>query len=105
MVATNTKFTSEAIHYASCAGLELLSWEYPEGRDLHELISAAKLYPVTALTTLSRNEKMALLKNNLVLCAQVPHNKKILAHIGIHGQRADTILEEAGALCMSGKDI
>lgn len=105
MVVTNTKFTSEAIRFASCAGLELLSWEYPEGRDLHELISTAKLYPVTALTSLSKNEKMALLKNKLVLCSQVPHNRKVLAHIGIHGQRADTVLEEAGALCMPGKDI
>jgi hypothetical protein len=57
MVITNTKFTDVAIRYASCVGLELLSWEYPEKNNLHDRIHMAQLYPITALTTLSHGKK------------------------------------------------
>lgn len=105
LVVTNTKFTEVAIDYARCAGLELLSWEYPEGRDLHERIDAAKLYPVTALTTLSRAEKVALLSQKKVLCSALPHETRVLGSVGVKGKRADAVLEEVGALCIPGKDI
>jgi hypothetical protein len=105
LVVTNTKFTSIAKQYAQCAGLELLSWEYPEGKDLHERIDMAKLYPITALTTLSRSEKMALLSQKKVLCTELPHNTQSLGKAGITGRRADAVLEEVGALCIPGKDI
>ena len=105
LVVTNTKFTAIATKYAACAGLELLGWDYPEGRDLHERIDMAKLYPVTALTTLSKGEKTALLNKKVVLCHDISRNSQTLASIGIHGKRADSILEEVGALCIPGKDI
>jgi len=105
LVVTNTKFTSVAIQYASCVGLELLSWDYPEGRDLHQRIDDAKLYPITALTSLSKNEKMALLSQKRVLCNQLSLDTRALSNAGIRGRRADTILEEVGALCIPGKDI
>jgi hypothetical protein len=54
MLITNTKFTDRAVEYAECNLLELLSWDYPQGNTLHDRIEAAKLYPVTALTSLSR---------------------------------------------------
>jgi hypothetical protein len=65
----------------------------------------AKLYPITALTTLTKTEKTALLQKKMVLCSQLPRDMKALAHIGVRGQRAQAVIEEAGALCMSGKDI
>ncbi len=105
LVVTNTKFTSKAIQYASCAGLELLGWDYPEGRDLHVRIDVAKLYPVTALTTLNKNEKMALLNKKMVLCSDLAQNSRALSTAGVHGKRAELILEEVGALCIPGKDI
>lgn len=57
LVVTNTKFTSKAVQYAQCAGLELLGWDYPQGNTLHDRIDRARLYPVTALTGLSGREK------------------------------------------------
>ena len=105
LVITNTKFTDIAIQYASCAGLELLGWDYPEGNDLHKRIDMAKLYPITALSTLGRGEKAALLAKRVVLCRDVYQGAHVLSSVGIHGKRAEGILEEAGALCISGKDI
>lgn len=99
LLVTNTKFTSHASHYASCAGLELLSWEQPAGRTLHDRIDAAGLYPVTALTTLSRREKILLLEKRIVLCSELISNTRALAEAGVTGVKATAVLEEAGALC------
>ncbi|HWB33851.1 MAG TPA: ATP cone domain-containing protein [Candidatus Paceibacterota bacterium] len=105
LVVTNTKFTDKAIQYSQCAGLELLSWDYPQGHTLHERIDRAGLYPITALTTLSHSEKMALLSERMVLCKTVPDNTDALARSGITGPRADQVLEEVGALCVPGVGI
>lgn len=105
LVVTNTKFTELAVQYSTCVGLELLSWDYPAGKDLHERIDMAKIYPITALTTLSRSEKMALLSQKKVLCTALAHDTRALASAGVRGKRADAVLEEVGALCIPGKDI
>lgn len=100
LVVTNTKFTSKAIQYSECAGLELLSWDYPHQRTLHDRIEKAGLYPVTALTTLSGREKTALLSDRVVLCKSLPDETRALARAGVTGKRADIVLEEVGALCV-----
>lgn len=99
LVVTNTKFTSKAIEYSSCAGLELLGWDYPHGKTLHDRIDEAMLYPVTALTSLSQREKTALLSDRVVLCRALPEETRALAKAGVTGRRADMVLEEVGALC------
>jgi hypothetical protein len=101
MLITNTKFTDVAVQYAECQMLELLSWDYPQGATLHERIERARLYPITAITSLSRREKTALLEAKMVLCSQLIAKTDILDTIGISGHKATVILEEAGALCSS----
>jgi hypothetical protein len=105
LVVTNTKFTDKALQYAQCQGLEVLGWDNPTGHTLHERIEARALYPITALTTLSPREKMALLNNKIVLCSSVPRNTNMLREIGIDTRRAQEVLEEVGALCIPEKDI
>lgn len=105
MVVTNTKFTTPALQYSSCRGLELLGWEYPQHNNLHDRIDAAKLYPVTALTTLSKKEKMNLLSQRLVLCNALSDDTRALATAGITGKKADQVLEEVGSLCIPGTDV
>lgn len=105
LVVTNTKFTSKAIEYSSCRGLELLGWDYPQGNSLEQRIDKVGLYPVTALTTLSKSEKMALLSQQVVLCKALPQKQELLHSAGVSGARADTTLEEVGALCVPGKGV
>jgi hypothetical protein len=99
MVVTNTKFTGKAAQYSNCRGLELLAWDDPRGGNLHDRIENAKLYPITALTTLGRREKMALLAQRLVLCSDLPKETRALATAGVTGRRADEVLEEVASLC------
>ncbi|OGC85138.1 hypothetical protein A3F55_01810 [Candidatus Adlerbacteria bacterium RIFCSPHIGHO2_12_FULL_53_18] len=105
MVVTNTKFTDKAVEYSSCKGLELLGWDYPQGATLHDRIDKARLYPVTALTMLSRSEKTALLSQQMVLCNALPGKPSALTRAGITGKKADRVLEEVGALCVPGKGV
>lgn len=99
MVATNTKFTDMAIRYAQCAGLTLLSWDYPSTHSLQERIEASGLYPVTALTTLTNREKLALLSQKAVLCNGLLRRPEVLVPLGIPRARHERLVAEVGALC------
>jgi hypothetical protein len=105
LVVTNTKFTDKALQYAQCQGLEVLGWDNPSGKTLHERIEKNSLYPVTALTTLTAREKMALLSKKVVLCRSLPNEGSALREAGVVGHHADAVYEEVGALCMPQKDI
>lgn len=105
MVVTNTKFTTMAIQYASCEGLELISWGYPHGHNLHTRIEATKLYPITALTTLSKHQKIALLTQKIVLCSELSGHTDDLLAAGVPTKRVEQVLHEAALLCASGKEL
>lgn len=105
MVVTNTKFTTMSIQYASCQGLELVSWGYPHAHNLHTRIEAAKLYPITALTTLSKHQKTALLTQKIVLCSELPGHTDNLLAAGVPSKRVEHVLHEVALLCASGNGI
>ncbi|MCX6736998.1 MAG: restriction endonuclease [Candidatus Parcubacteria bacterium] len=74
IVVTNTKFTTEAIKYTQCVGLDLLGWRHPNDHGLEYMIESRKLYPVTILPSLTDNfigsfaeERIMLVKDVLVL--------------------------------------
>jgi hypothetical protein len=97
-MVTNTRFTHNAIHYAQCAGLTLIGWDYPRGRGLLTLIEEARVHPLTALTSLSESEKRQFLDKKIVLCKSItaPH---ILREFGIRPDKIDRVLQEARELC------
>lgn len=66
-LVTNTKATVDAIAYATCMGMKIISWGYPEKGNLQELIEKDKLLPVTCLSSISANHKKILLDNNIIL--------------------------------------
>ena len=100
---TNTKFTRNAIEYGRCVGLHMLSWNYPEKKNLQNLIEETGVYPITALTTLTKNEKRQLLEHNIALCTVVIDNGQVLRDAGIEAKKIDMIIEESRELCESPK--
>ncbi len=98
-VVTNTRFTTDAVQYGSCAGLHLIGWDYPNNGSLKNQIDSLGLYPLTCLTSLTKTEKSALLEKGIVLCKEVCENEKHLIGIGIKSSRIKTILEEGHQLC------
>ncbi|MFC4633139.1 restriction endonuclease [Dokdonia ponticola] len=98
-VATNTRFTKDAIQYGQCVGLYLLSWDFPKGNGLKDRIDRIGLYPITVLTLLSNREKEFLLDRGIVLCKQLIVAAFYLDHLGISEKRKEHILNELKLLC------
>lgn len=98
-VATNTRFTEDAMLYGKCAGLYLLSWDYPKDNGLKDRIDRLGLYPITVSTLLSAREKQFLLSRDVVLCQQLLHDKFFLDHLGISDSRKKRIMKEIELLC------
>ncbi|UQD57017.1 ATP cone domain-containing protein [Flavobacterium sp. K5-23] len=98
-VYTNTRFTTDAIQYGTCAGLGLVSWGYPQDNSLKYRIDKSGLHPLTALTTITKAEKSKILEKGIVLCKELHKNPKILAEIGIDKSRHQNILDDSLELC------
>jgi len=98
-IITNTKFTHNAMKYAECAGLNLISWGYPKKGNLQDLIEETQVQPITCLTTLNANEKKILLQNNTILCRTLIQNSDRLDTLHISKQKKQAVLEEITALC------
>jgi hypothetical protein len=97
-VVTNTRFSDDALQYAKCAGLVLISWDYPSDTGLKYWIDKTGLQPVTSLISLSKKEKQFLLGKGIVLCNQLEENKMLLHELGITDLQIRKILKEAANL-------
>ena len=94
-VVTNTKFTADAIQYAECRGLHLIGWSYPETGSLRDMIDSTRLFPITCMSTLTRDEKDKLLGEGVVLCRDIVSNPKVLSSLRINEKRISVITNEA----------
>ena len=100
-IVTNNRFTTDAITFANCSGLQLLSWNYPENNCLKSKTDQNKLYPITCLTTLSLAEKEHLLQEELLLVKDILTHSSVLNTIGLSPNRIQNVLKEARELCGS----
>jgi hypothetical protein len=98
ILVTNTKFTTEVIKYAECAGVELLGWDYPTGQGLFDRMSRAHVYPVTTLTTLARSEKRLLVDAGIVTVDQLQGARDMLRTMHMESARIGEIFTEAQTL-------
>lgn len=99
IIVTNNRFTSDAIAFADCSGLGLLSWDYPSGESIKDKIDSNNLYPITCLTTLTMAEKEKLLILNVLLVKELINDSDILEKAGISNNRIKNVLKEASQLC------
>ena len=95
LLVTNTKFTSEAIAYAECSGVELLGWGYPAQNNLFDRMSRAKVYPITALVALSRAEKRLLIEQGTIAIDQFVKNRRRLDPLHLSSERVGDLIAEA----------
>ncbi len=98
-IVTNNRFTTDAINFANCSGLQLLSWDYPLDDNLSVKIEKSQLYPVTCLSTLSTLEKEELLNLDVILVKELMHDSTPLEKIGLSPTRIKNILKEVSELC------
>lgn len=98
-LVTNTRFTKDAINYAKCVGLTLLSWDYPKNNGLKANIDTLALYPITALTTLTKKEKHQLIEKDVILVKELINASNKMKNIGFSDDRIDQVLDEVNKLC------
>ncbi len=98
-LVTNTRFTKDAINFAKCVGLTLLSWDYPKNNGLKANIDTLALYPITALTTLTKKEKHQLIEKDVILIKELINASDKMKNIGFSDDRIDQVLDEVNKLC------
>lgn len=98
-LATNTRFSEDAIIYSACEGITLLSWDYPKNQSLKDWIEISGLYPLTSLNSLKQKEKKALLDQGVVLCKSLKYKPELLARFNLSAYRRKNILQELNTLC------
>jgi len=95
---TNTKFTKSVIQYASCSGLRLLGWSYPETENLQILIEKSKLHPLSCLTSVSNLHKRDLFDKGIVLCKTIFDSPDVLDFLNLSREDKESIIIEVKGL-------
>lgn len=98
-LVTNTRPTNEVIAYAECVGMKLLSWDYPAGNSIRDIVSTNKLYPITTLTFLSQLNKQELLNQGIIMVSDICKNTQLLESLNLSHQEKEKVLKEAQTVC------
>lgn len=100
-IATNTKFTADAISYAGCVGMFALGWNQPVESSLQKMIESSGLHPLTCLVSLNRNQKQNLLDRGLVSCRDIADDSRLLTEIGLGESESNQVMKEITELCQT----
>jgi len=102
-LVTNTRCTSDAIKYADCVGLKIVSWKYPDENSLERMIENKKLYPVTILSSIKKTSLNLLFKNDIILVRDIADMDEqiFIKQSGLDMFTARTLKREADELCLN----
>lgn len=94
-VVTNTRFSEDAEKYGKCAGLLVISWDYPGDLGLKNLIDKSGLHPVTSLISITKKDKQYLIEKGIILCNQLIENKQVLRDLRMTEFQINKVIREA----------
>lgn len=97
-LATNTKFTTDAIAYAECSHMGLVGWAYPAKTSIETTVDHYGLYPITCLVSLSYYQKKRLLEQGILLCKELAADIQLLSSIGLSHEHALQVQQECKAI-------
>lgn len=98
-IVTNARLTQDAIDYGKCTGLEMLSWDYPHGHALKELINKHGLHPITSLQSISKAEKSYLIQQEVVTMKALVSDLKVLEELRLTPAKKHKVMQEVEELC------
>ena len=98
-LVTNTRFSKDAIDYAKCVDLTLLSWDYPKNNGIKKNIDTYGLYPITTLTSLTKKEKTHLIEKEVILVKELSKNPGSLDQLSLSEKQKASVLVEIQMLC------
>jgi len=97
-LVTNTRFTTDAIDYGVCSGMNMISWDYPHDSSLSKRVSMSGIHPITSLSCLKKAEKQKLLGLGIVTCHLLLENRKQLIDLGFTDKRVNNVFQQANNL-------
>ena len=100
-LVTNTRCTTDAIQYAECAGLRIISWRYPDKDSLERLIEDKRLYPVTILHSVKKGMLEPLFQADIILAQDIADMdlETFVRKGGLDEHTAGVLKKEADAVC------
>jgi len=100
-LVTNTRCTSDAIEYARCVGLKIVSWKYPKTNSLEKMIEDKRLYPVTILSSIRKHAVEILFRNGIIFASDIAKmtESEFLKKSSLDTNSARALKREADALC------
>jgi len=100
-LVTNTRCTSDAIQYAECVGLKIISWKYPNDGSLETMIEKKRLYPVTILSAMRKGYVETLFRNGIILAQDIAQIDEhlFIEKSGLSTHTARLLKRQAGELC------
>lgn len=102
-LVTNTRCTIDAVRYAECVGLRIVSWRYPAKESLEKMIEDKKLYPVTVLPSARKKNLESLFMNDFILVQDIADmdEQVFLQRSGLDVVTAADLKKQADELCPS----
>lgn len=100
-LVTNTRCTTDAIQYAECTDLKIVSWRYPGDNSLEKLIEDRRLYPATILPSARKATIDTLFRNGFILAQDIADLDlpAFIEQSGIDTTTAQALKREADAVC------
>jgi hypothetical protein len=100
-LVTNTRCSIDAIRYAECVGLKIVSWRYPEKSSLERMIEDKRLYPVTILHSVRKNMLDTLFKADIILAQDIADmpEQAFAQKSGLDEQTVKILKREADEIC------
>ena len=102
-LVTNAYLTTDSVRFGEHYGISLLSWDYPGGRSIKNLVDQKSLYPVTCLTTITPTEKEILLSSGCIMVKDILKNERYLDKLGLTKGKRKKILREVCDLVTSAE--
>jgi hypothetical protein len=101
-LVTNTRCSADAIKFAECMGIRIVSWRYPQKESLERMIENKRLYPATILTSVKRNILDILFRNKFILAKDIADidQQTFAARSGLEPEIARILKREADELCL-----
>ncbi len=100
LLVTNRRFTSKAIKYSKCVGVELLGWNCPKGKGLEYLIDSQKLYPITILPSLKNYLAEIFVSKGIILVQNILETdiRELARKTGVSKKDLKPLIKEAEIL-------
>ena len=99
-LVTNTKASRDALRFARCRGMRLITWHSPRGWSLRELVESKQLYPVTVLPSVDADVLRRFTGARLILARDLVEADSAYVQLvtELPEERLEMILREAREL-------